>query len=121
MKQYIITIILTLCLAACKQYSKHWDTLNTIENQMNENPSEAWESLKNLDKSSYSDEELARYALLSTSLSVYPAAGLTRYAHGGVPKYVVDPNLAIIPTGFTHIKDTATRSVARWVEEIKNL
>lgn len=66
MKQYIITIILALCLAACKQYSKHWDTLNTIENQMNENPSEAWESLKNLDKSSYSDEELARYALLST-------------------------------------------------------
>ena len=35
MKQYIITIILALCLAACKQYSKHWDTLNTIENQMN--------------------------------------------------------------------------------------
>ena len=52
---------------------------------------------------------------------MYPAAGLTRYAHGGVPKYVVDPNLAIIPTGFTHIKDNATRGVAQLVEEIRVL
>ena len=61
------------------------------------------------------------FAVIGTSLSVYPAAGLTRYAHGSVPKYVVDPNLAIIPTGFTHIKDNATRGVAQLVEEIRVL
>ena len=46
---------------------------------------------------------------------------VTRYAHGSVPKFVVDPNLAVIPTGFTHIKDTATRGVAQLIEEIKKL
>ena len=61
------------------------------------------------------------FAVIVTSLQVYPAAGLTRYAHGGVPKFVVDPNLAVIPTGFTHIKDNATSGVARLVEEIKGL
>lgn len=61
------------------------------------------------------------FAVIGTSLQVYPAAGLTRYAHGGVPKFVVDPNLAIIPTGFTHIKENATSGVARLVEEMKKL
>ena len=61
------------------------------------------------------------FAVIGTSLQVYPAAGLTRYAHGGVPKFVVDPNLAIIPTGFTHIKENATSGVARLVDEIKKL
>lgn len=61
------------------------------------------------------------FAVIGTSLSVYPAAGLTRYAHGGIPKFVVDPHLEVIPTGFTHIKDTATRGVARLVEEMKKL
>ena len=61
------------------------------------------------------------FAVIGTSLSVYPAAGLTRYAHGSIPKFVVDPHLEVIPTGFTHIKDTATRGVARLVEEMKKL
>jgi NAD-dependent deacetylase len=61
------------------------------------------------------------FAVIGTSLQVYPAAGLTRYAHGGVPKFVVDPHLEVIPTGFTHIKDTATRGVARLVEKMKKL
>ena len=70
-------------------------------------------------------EELVKYAdifaVIGTSLQVYPAAGLTRYAHGSIPKYVVDPNLAVIPTGFVHIKDNATSGVARLVEEMMNL
>jgi NAD-dependent deacetylase len=61
------------------------------------------------------------FAVIGTSLTVYPAAGLTRYAHGSVPKYVVDPNLTVIPTGFTHIKNNATCGVAQLVEEIKKL
>ena len=61
------------------------------------------------------------FVVIGTSLSVYPAAGLTRYAHGSVPKFVVDPHLEIIPTGFTHIKDTATRGVAQLKKEIERL
>jgi NAD-dependent deacetylase len=61
------------------------------------------------------------FAVIGTSLQVYPAAGLTRYAHGGVPKFVVDPHLEVIPTGFTHIRENATSGVARLVEEIKRL
>ena len=61
------------------------------------------------------------FAVIGTSLQVYPAAGLTRYAHGSIPKFVVDPNLAIIPTGFTHIKENATTGVGKLVEEILDL
>ena len=61
------------------------------------------------------------FVVIGSSLSVYPAAGLTRYAHGSVPKFVVDPHLEIIPTGFTHIKDTATRGVAQLKKEIERL
>lgn len=61
------------------------------------------------------------FVVIGTSLSVYPAAGLTRYAHGSVPRFVVDPHLEIIPTGFTHIKDTATRGVAQLKKEIERL
>ena len=61
------------------------------------------------------------FVVIGSSLSVYPAAGLTRYAHGSVPKFVVDPYLEIIPTGFTHIKDTATRGVAQLKKEIERL
>jgi NAD-dependent deacetylase len=61
------------------------------------------------------------FVVIGTSLSVYPAAGLTRYAHGSVPKFVVDPHLEVIPTGFTHIKANATSGMARLMEEIKRL
>lgn len=70
-------------------------------------------------------EELVKeadiFAVIGTSLQVYPAAGLTRYAHGSIPKFVVDPNLAIIPTGFVHIKENATTGVGKLVEEILDL
>lgn len=37
------------------------------------------------------------------------------------PKFVLDPNLAIIPTGFTHIKENATIGIEKLVEEILDL
>ena len=61
------------------------------------------------------------FVVIGTSLSVYPAAGLTRYAHGSVPKFIVDPHLEVIPTGFTHIKENATRGVAQLKLEIEKL
>ena len=61
------------------------------------------------------------FVVIGTSLSVYPAAGLTGYAHHSVPKFVVDPHMEDVPTGFTHIKDTATRGVAQLKKEIEKL
>ena len=65
MKQYIITIILALCLASCSQHSKHWETLAQIESYIEESPDSALNVLQGMDKGEFSGmEEKAKYALL---------------------------------------------------------
>lgn len=65
MKQYIITIILALCLASCSQHSKHWETLAQIESYIEESPDSALNVLQGMDKGELSGmEEKAKYALL---------------------------------------------------------
>ena len=49
MKQYIIGIILTLCLASCGQHSKHWETLTQVEAFMEERPDSALNVLQGMD------------------------------------------------------------------------
>lgn len=53
------------------------------------------------------------FVVVGTSLSVYPAAGLIRYAHHEVPKFVIDPNdmSKCEKLGFSHIKATATEGI----------
>lgn len=53
------------------------------------------------------------FVVVGTSLSVYPAAGLIRYAHHEVPKFVIDPNdmSKCEQLGFSHIKATATEGM----------
>ena len=41
MKQYIITIILALCLGSCGQDSKHWEMLARVEPYIEESPDSA--------------------------------------------------------------------------------
>ena len=44
-----------------------------------------------------------------TSLQVYPAAGLYRYAGMDVPIYIIDPNAVPVRDGrITHIMEVAT-------------
>lgn len=65
MKQYIITIILALCMASCSQHSKHWETLAQVESYIEERPDSALNVLKGLDKGELSGmEEKAKHALL---------------------------------------------------------
>jgi NAD-dependent deacetylase len=54
------------------------------------------------------------FAVVGSSLVVYPAAGLTAYLRPGTRAFVVDPNDvgAHLP-GFTFIKETATRGVRK--------
>lgn len=56
--------------------------------------------------------------IVGTSLQVYPAAGLYRYARTDVPIYVIDPkDVPLRSPRLTHIKDVATKGM----ESFKNL
>ena len=65
MKQYIITINLALCMVACGQHSKHWETLTQVESFMEERPDSALIVLQGIDiEELASKEEKAKHALL---------------------------------------------------------
>ena len=71
MKQYIIGIILTLCLASCGQHSKHWETLTQVEAFIEERPDSALAVLQRIATEELSSkEEKAKHALLS-SIALY--------------------------------------------------
>lgn len=56
--------------------------------------------------------------IVGTSLQVYPAAGLYRYAKSDTPIYIIDPkDLPVRDGRITHIKDVATKGM----ETFKNL
>ena len=56
--------------------------------------------------------------IVGTSLQVYPAAGLYRYAKMDSPIYIIDPNeVPVSDSRITHIKDVATKGM----ETFKNL
>ena len=61
--------------------------------------------------------------VVGTSLAVYPAAMLVRYAKSGVPIYVVDPgnpDTSIIRNNpLTHIKARAAEGMPELVERLK--
>lgn len=56
--------------------------------------------------------------IVGTSLQVYPAAGLYRYARMDTPIYIIDPKELSVRDGrLTHIRDVATKGM----ETFKNL
>ena len=57
------------------------------------------------------------FAVIGTSLNVYPAAGLLRYVRPGVPVYYIDPHPAAVPANVHVIPATATKGL----EELKLL
>lgn len=61
--------------------------------------------------------------VVGTSLAVYPAASLVRYARAGVPIYVVDPgnpDVAMIRNPLTHIKARAAEGMPALAEKLIN-
>ena len=65
MKQYIITIILALCLGSCGQHSKHWETLVQVESFIEERPDSALAVLQCIEVDDLcGSEEKAKHALL---------------------------------------------------------
>ena len=56
--------------------------------------------------------------IVGTSLQVYPAAGLYRFAKAGTPIYIIDPKDVAVHDGrLTHIKEVATKGM----EVFKNI
>lgn len=56
--------------------------------------------------------------IVGTSLQVYPAAGLYRYAGADTPIYIIDPKeLTVRDSRLTHIKEVATKGM----ETFKNI
>ena len=56
--------------------------------------------------------------IVGTSLQVYPAAGLYRFATAGTPIYIIDPKDVAVRDGrLTHIKEVATKGM----EVFKNI
>ena len=58
--------------------------------------------------------------IVGTSLQVYPAAGLYRYAPADTPVYIVDPApLSVMDKRVTHIRKVATEGVKECLEMLK--
>lgn len=58
--------------------------------------------------------------IVGTSLAVYPAAGLYRYARRGAPIYIIDPgDLLVNDPRITHIREVATQGMETFVEMLE--
>lgn len=57
--------------------------------------------------------------IVGTSLQVYPAAGLYRYAGRDTPIYIIDPKEVPVRDGrITHIKDVATKGMQTFLDQL---
>ena len=53
--------------------------------------------------------------IVGTSMQVYPAAGLYRYAGPKTPVYVIDPaEMPLTDSRITHIKEVATKGMEKF-------
>ena len=81
------------------------------------------ESVPMFDRATEIVREADVMVVVGTSLAVYPAAMLVRYARAGVPIYVVDPgepDTSMIRNPLTHIKERGATGVPKLVEMLKD-
>lgn len=59
------------------------------------------------------------FAVIGTSLVVYPAASLVDYVPTGIPRYVIDPEIPNIrDASFIHIQETASTGVLKMIDDL---
>ena len=76
------------------------------------------EAVPKIEKAIDAVEAADMLLIVGTSLQVYPAAGLYRYAKSSTPIYIIDPkDLPVRDGRVTHIKDVATNGM----EVFKNI
>ena len=79
------------------------------------------ESVPMFDRATQIAAEADLMIVVGTSLAVYPAAMLVRYAKAGVPVYVVDPGMpdtSMIRNPLTHIKARAAEGMPELVKQL---
>lgn len=79
------------------------------------------ESVSMFDSATHIAAEADLMIVVGTSLAVYPAAMLVRYAKAGVPVYVVDPGMpdtSMIRNPLTHIKARAAEGMPELVKQL---
>ena len=75
------------------------------------------EAVPNIEKAINLVEKADILFIVGSSLQVYPAAGLYRYASINTPIYVIDPKpVPIADTRVTLIRDVATKGMEKFVE-----
>ena len=74
--------------------------------------------LNNMDLAEHIVRQSDIFVVIGTSLVVYPAANLVRYAPREIPKFLIDPNEVKggVPDGFQHIKAKAVEGVDELVK-----
>ncbi len=77
------------------------------------------EEVPNIARAIELTEQADVFAVIGTSLVVYPAAALLHYVGRGVPVYYIDPAPARVPAGVTVLKMTATEGIRKLVEILK--
>lgn len=60
------------------------------------------------------------FVVIGTSLTVFPANQLVNKAHHEVPRYIIDPGELNMPNGFIHIKESATKGIDIFMNEVNN-
>ncbi|MBM6992245.1 MAG: NAD-dependent deacylase [Prevotella sp.] len=79
------------------------------------------ESVPMLEPAAREASEADLFVIIGTSLNVYPAAGLVRYARRGCPIYLIDPNPVNFEpmSNFTHIQKGASEGMRELLERLK--
>ena len=73
------------------------------------------ESVPNIEQAVALCEQADIFLVIGTSLNVYPAAGLLRYAPHGCPIYLIDPADVPCPIAVTHIRKGASEGMKDFI------
>ena len=74
------------------------------------------EAVPNIDKAADLVSQSDILLIVGTSMQVYPAAGLYRFAGNGTPIYIIDPaSVPVHDPRITQIQDVATRGMERFI------
>ena len=77
------------------------------------------EAVPNIERAIEWAQEADIFAVIGTSLAVYPAASLLHYVRPGVPIYYIDPRPAPVPENVNVIAKPATVGVAELIELLR--
>lgn len=75
------------------------------------------EAVPNIEKAMNLVQKADILLIVGSSLQVYPAAGLYRFARNGVPVYIIDPkDVPVHDPRLTHIRDVATSGMQQFID-----